>query len=268
LVMGDPTRIHQIIMNLCTNAGHAMQENGGILEVDLSKVEHNNAITSCYSDLESGSYLLLTISDTGNGMSPDVLEKIFAPFFTTKEKGQGTGMGLAVVHGIVKSYGGAIYAHSERGKGSSFNVFLPPIENKLESDKVTEEVPPKGTEYILYIDDEPTLLEIGKKMLESLGYQVVTRTSSMESLEFFRAQPDRFDLVITDMTMPQITGDKLAEELIAIRKDIPVILCTGFSYRITEEKINAIGIKGLLMKPVVRTDLAQMVRKVLDEARG
>jgi PAS domain S-box-containing protein len=268
LVMGDPTQIHQIIMNLCTNAGQAMQETGGTLTVDLIDIELDRVAAAHYPDLEPRPYINLTVSDTGHGMPPDVLDQIFDPFFTTKEQGQGTGMGLAVVHGILKSYGGAIYAQSELNKGSIFDVFLPPIESNLKPDKGTQEVLPKGTEHILYVDDEPALVDIGKKMLESLGYQVVTRTSSIEALGFFRAQPDRFDLVITDMTMPQITGDKLSEKLIAIRKDIPIILCTGFSYRITEEEINTIGIKGLLMKPIIRTDLAQMVRQVLDEAIG
>jgi PAS domain S-box-containing protein len=268
LILGDPTQVHQIIMNLCTNSGHAMQESGGILEIDLLNVEHDAGNISQYPDLEFGSYVLLTVSDTGHGIPPEVLEQIFNPFFTTKEKGEGTGMGLAVVHGIVKSYGGAIYVHSESGEGSNFEVFLPSIKSKSEPAYDTQAIFPEGTEHILYVDDEPTLLEIGEKMLEGLGYKVFTRTSSIEALEFFRAQPDRFDLVITDLTMPKLTGDKLAGELVAIRKDIPIILCTGFSNRLTEDKIDSIGIKGILMKPVIRTDLAQMVRKVLDETKA
>jgi PAS domain S-box-containing protein len=268
LVMSDPTQVHQIIMNLCTNAAHAMQEHGGILEVDLSNAGHNPELTVRHPDLNPGPYLVLTVGDTGHGMQADVLERIFDPFYTTKKKGEGTGMGLSVVHGIVKSYGGKIYADSKIGKGSIFYVFLPSIESNLEQDRDTKKGLLKGTEHILYVDDEPPLLEIGEKMLGSLGYQVDTRISSLEALNLFRAQPDRFDLVITDMTMPQMTGDKLAEELIAIREDIPIILCTGFSNRIREDKINTIGIKGLLLKPIVRNDLAQMVRKVLDEAKS
>ena len=265
LVMSDPTQIHQILMNLCTNAGHAMQEKGGVLEVELTNVELDPVFTSRYPDLEPGPYLNLTVSDTGHGMPPDVLDRIFDPFFTTKERGEGTGMGLAVVHGIVKSYGGTIYAYSEPGKGSSFKVFLPVDESSLEPDKRIEEVIPGGTERILFIDDELALVDMGKQTLESLGYQVVTRTSSVEALNLFRAQPDRFDLVITDMTMPQMTGDKLAGELIAIREDIPVILCTGFSFGMTEEKAKEMGIKGFLMKPFVVRDIANNVRKVLNE---
>jgi PAS domain S-box-containing protein len=265
LVMGDPTQIHQILMNLCTNAGHAMQEKGGILEVNLTNVELDAAFASRHPDLKPGPYLNLSVSDTGHGMSPDVLKQIFDPFFTTKERGEGTGMGLAVVHGIVNSYGGTIYAYSEPGKGSSFKVFLPVISSSLKSEKRMERDVPRGAERVLFIDDEQALVDMGKQALESLGYQVVTRTSSLEALNLFRAQPDRFDLVITDMTMPQMTGDKLAEALITLRRDIPIILCTGFSYGMTEEKAKGMGIKAFIMKPFVVRDLANKVRKVLDE---
>lgn len=265
LVMGDPTQIHQIIMNLCANAGHSMQEKGGILDVDLSNVELDSNSASGYPDLKPGSYLNLTVSDTGHGMPPDVLNRIFDPFYTTKERGKGTGMGLSVVLGIVKSYGGTIYAYSEPGKGSSFKVLFPTIEGSLEPDTKIEEVIPKGTERILFVDDERDLVEIAKQMLESLGYQVTIRTSSVEALSLFRAKPKRFDLVITDMTMPQMTGDKLAEELMAIRKNLPIILCTGFSYQITKKEATEAGIKGFLMKPLALRDLANNVRKVLDK---
>lgn len=268
MVMGDPTQIHQIIMNLCTNAGHAMQEHGGVLKVDLSNSKHNSEPTTHYPDLNPGHYLVLTVSDTGYGMPLEVLARIYDPFFTTKKKGEGTGMGLSVVHGIVESYGGKIYVDSEIGKGSNFTVFLPSIESIRGQESSIKEGLPNGTEHILVVDDEPAVLEIGEKILGGLGYKVDTQSSSLEALNLFRAQPDRFDLVITDLTMPQMTGDKLAEEITAIRKDISVILCTGFSYSITEEKIKTLGIKGLLMKPVIMNDLAQMVRKVLDEAKG
>ncbi|MDJ0819672.1 MAG: response regulator [Desulfobacterales bacterium] len=268
LVMGDPTQIHQLIMNLCVNAGHAMREKGGILEVALNDLQLNEDFKPQFSELKPGSYLNLIVGDTGNGMSPEVLERIFDPFFTTKERGEGTGMGLAVVHGIVRSSGGAIHVYSEMGKGTTFNIYLPAIESALESDTDLEEVNPRGKERILFIDDEPNLVEIGEQMLKSLGYQVETRMSSLEALKLFRAHSDHFDLVISDMTMPQMTGDKLAREVTAIRKDIPVILCTGFSYKITEDKTWNKSIKGLLMKPIVRSELAQMVRKVLDGANN
>ena len=266
LVMGDSTQLHQLLMNLCVNAGHAMREKGGMLEVALIDVHLDEDFKSQFPELKPGHYLNLTVGDTGEGMSSEVLERIFDPFFTTKERGEGTGMGLAVVHGIVRSCGGAIYAYSEPGKGTNFNIYLPVIEGAVESDSAAEKSNPRGTERILFIDDEPDLVEIGEQMLKSLGYRVDTRMSSLEALKLFREHSDGFDLVITDMTMPQMTGDKLAGEITAIRKDIPVILCTGFSHQIAENKTLNASIKGLLMKPVVRSELARMVRNVLDAA--
>jgi PAS domain S-box-containing protein len=267
LVMGDPTQIHQILMNLCTNASHAMQAKGGLLEIDLQDTILGQDITAQYPDLKPGSYLKLTVSDTGHGIPRNVLEQIFNPFFTTKEKGEGTGMGLAVVHGIVKKYGGNIGVYSEPGKGSKFDVFIPAIESDVTPDKNTEEAVSGGTEQILIVDDEPALVEIGEQFLRGLGYRVVSRTSSMEVLSLLKVQSDKFDLVITDMTMPQMTGVKLAEELAASRIDIPIILCTGFSHGMTAEKARQIGIKGIIMKPIIRSELAKIVRQVLDESK-
>jgi PAS domain S-box-containing protein len=267
LVMGDPTQIHQILMNLCTNAGHAMQAKGGILGVCLQEMLLESDIAYQYPDLKPGSYLKLTVSDTGHGMPRGVMDQIFNPFFTTKEKGEGTGMGLAVVHGIVKNYSGAIRVTSAPGKGSSFDVFIPTIESDSTAGENIEGAICGGTENILVVDDEPALVEIGAHLLEGLGYQVVSRTSSVEALNLFRSQSEKFDLVITDMTMPHMTGEKLAEELAGIRKDIPIILCTGFSHGITDEKAAKIGIKGILMKPIIRSELAEIVRNVLDESK-
>ena len=266
LVMADPTQIHQVIMNLCVNAGHAMRKKGGLLEVELKNVQLEEDFKSQFPDMKPGSYLQLSVGDNGEGMSANVLEQIFDPFFTTKERGEGTGMGLAVVHGIVKSCGGAIYAYSELGEGTNFIIFLPTIERAVDLGSDHEEKNPRGNERILFIDDEPNLAEIGEQMLKSLGYHVVSRTSSLEALKLFQEQSDQFDLVITDMTMPQMTGDKLAREITAIRKDIPVILCTGFSHRIIDDKSRDTGIKGFLMKPIIRSEMAQMVRNVLNEA--
>jgi PAS domain S-box-containing protein len=264
LVIGDPTQIHQVLMNLCTNAGHAMSENGGILEIGLMDVQLNDAFTKRNPDLQPGAYVGLTVSDTGCGMPPAVLERIFEPFFTTKEKGQGTGMGLSVVHGIVTSHGGTILADSEPGKGTTFKVLLPAYEKQSEPDLADEAPLRCGSERILFIDDEPELVKLGRRILESLGYQATTRTSSLEALELFKSRPDQFDLVITDMTMPHLTGDELAVKLMAVRPDIPIILCTGFSNKINQEKAASLGIRELLMKPVVRRDIATMIRKVLD----
>jgi PAS domain S-box-containing protein len=265
IVEADPTQIHQVLMNLCANAGFAMREEGGVLEVGLINLELDDIVTSLYPNMDPGSYLRLTVSDTGHGMTPEVLERIFDPYFTTKEKGEGTGLGLSVVHGIVKAHGGTITAYSEPGKGSTFHVYFPRVEREATTEPEATESIPTGHESILFIDDEASLVEIGKQMLEHLGYEVVTRTSSLEALELFRAKPDEFDLVITDMTMPNMTGDKLAKELMQIRPDIPIILCTGFSGRITEEKAKGIGIRAFVMKPLVMQDLAKTVRKAMDE---
>jgi CheY-like chemotaxis protein len=197
-------------------------------------------------------------------MPPDVLERIFDPFFTTKETGEGTGMGLSVVHGIVGSYGGVITAYSEPGQGSTFRVYLPIIETRKEAHIGPEESIPTGSERILFVDDESVLVNIGKQIFESLGYEVATRTSSIEALELFKNQPDRFDLVITDMTMPNMTGEDLAQELMRIKPNIPIILCTGFSAKIDDQKASAVGIRALVMKPIVKREIATTVRKVLD----
>jgi CheY-like chemotaxis protein len=193
------------------------------------------------------------------------MDRIFDPFYTTKEKGEGTGMGLSVVHGIVKSYGGTINVYSEPGKGSTFKVFFPTIERRLDRKARVEKPIPKGTERILFVDDELSLVNLGKQILESLGYEVTTRTSSIEAMGLFKDRPDAFDLVITDMTMPNMPGDELSKNLMAIRPDIPVILCTGFSASITEEKAKNIGVRGLVSKPILKRDLAETIRKVLDE---
>jgi len=266
LVMGDPTQIHQVIMNLCTNAGYAMQARGGRLEVSLLELELDEESAANYPNLKSGPYLKLTVGDTGPGIPAHDLDRIFEPFFTTKEKGEGTGMGLAVVHGIVTGHGGDIFVHSEPEQGATFTVFFPAVEKRIEPANRIDPPIPTGTERILFVDDEAALANAGKHMLESLGYEVVVRTGSDEALELFNARPDRFDLVITDMTMPGLTGDELARVMMQIRSDIPVILCTGFSARISEEKSLALGIRAYITKPVLKRQIGETVRKVLDAA--
>lgn len=258
-------------MNLCTNASHAMDEEGGVLEVRLRNAEfgvrslelRENDIHSA-SRPDTGSYVRLSVSDTGCGMDKGVMERIFDPYFTTKERDRGTGLGLAVVHGIVTKWGGTIIVESESGKGSTFHVYLPAV--KSAGTEETEEIKPlpTGNERILFVDDEQALAHMGKQMMQRLGYDVVSKTSSVEALELFRVQPDRFDLVITDMTMPNMTGDKLAKKFMEIRPDIKIILCTGYSERISEEKARAMGIREFAMKPVVMRDLCNTVRRVLD----
>ena len=265
IVNADPTQMQQVIMNLCTNAGHAMQKEGGVLLVGLGNVELDDIAAAQYIDIDPGTYLRLTVSDTGSGMTPEVNEHIFDPYFTTKEKGVGTGMGLSMVHGIVKNHNGEITVYSEPGKGSTFHVYLPIIRETEEQPEVLEkETPSTGHESILLVDDEPALAELEKQMLERFGYEVAVRMSGIDALEMFRSQPDRFDLVITDMTMPKMMGDRLAKKLVEIRPDIPIIICTGYSERMSEEKAKRIGVKALIMKPFVIKDLVKTVRKVID----
>ena len=265
LIMADSTRIHQVVMNLCTNAFHAMEENGGTLEVNLSETGLSpDDLTDL--DIAPGQYLCLKVQDTGHGMGQDVLARIFDPYFTTKGEGKGTGLGLAVTHGIVKSISGDIHVESEPGKGTVFYVYLPLIKETFVSEKTRMSgMLPTGAENILLVDDEKMIVSMEKQMIESLGYNVTAETSSIEALEVFSAQPDKFDLVITDMTMPDMTGDKLAGELMKIRPGIPVIICTGFSKKITKEKANVLGIKGFIMKPVLMKNLAVMIRKAIDD---
>jgi len=263
-VLADPVQIHQIVMNLCTNAAHAMREDGGILEVNLKQVRIDSDSIPEHPDITPGQYLRLTVSDTGLGMALETVERMFEPYFTTKQKGEGTGMGLSLVHGIVKSCDGTIKVYSEPGNGTTFNVYLPAIEGRARAQEESQEPFPTGTERILFVDDEPTLADLGRKRLMRLGYEVTTRTSSTEALELFKAKPQAFDLAITDMTMPHMAGDELVREMKKVRPDIPVILCTGFSTQISEEKAKGIGIRAFAMKPIVTQELAEMVRQVLD----
>ncbi len=264
-VMSDPTNIHQVIMNLCTNAGHAMQENGGLLEVSLQDVDIDAEFIKYHLGLKPGKYVRLTVSDTGHGMSQDITERIFDPFFSTKKKGEGTGMGLSVVHGIVKGQGGVLTVDSTPGQGSVFDAYFPAIESEWVSDNEETDLMVTGTERILFVDDEVFQADIAKQMLSRLGYRLTTCTSSAEALELFVQTPGDFDLIISDMTMPQMTGDALARELIAVRPDIPIIVCTGYSDRIDSEKAEKIGIRELVMKPVVMKEISQTIRRVLDE---
>jgi PAS domain S-box-containing protein len=264
VVLADPTQIHQVLMNLCTNAAHAMRVKGGVLSVSLSAVQADAQISQ-HSTPTERSYVCLAVSDTGHGMDAAVMERIFDPYFTTKKIGEGTGMGLAVVQGIVKSWGGVITVSSEPDKGTTFYVFLPRIEEELQPTVETLVTPATGTERILFVDDEKILVDLGKEILGSLGYCVSITTSSLEALETFRAQPGDFDLVITDMTMPDLNGSELARELMAIRSDIPIILCTGFSEMIDENKAKEAGIREFVMKPYVVSDIANVIRKVLEQ---
>ncbi|MCF8105306.1 MAG: PAS domain S-box protein [Desulfohalobiaceae bacterium] len=264
LVSGDPSQLHQVLMNLCTNAAQAMAETGGVLEIGLSVTDLDAGFTKRDADMEPGEYLRLTVSDTGPGMSPEVRQRIFEPFFTTKDKHKGTGLGLSTAYGIVKEHGGMISVYSEPGRGSTFRVYLPALEAEEGPRSKPEASLQAGTERILLVDDEPSIVRIGRRMLEGLGYRVEARTGSLEALEVFAADPEAFDLVITDMDMPQMTGEDLTLRLLAIRPDLPVIICTGFSERITRENLKEKGIRAVLMKPFQREGIAGKVREVLD----
>ncbi|MDY6854976.1 MAG: ATP-binding protein [Thermodesulfobacteriota bacterium] len=267
-ILANPTQIHQVLVNLCTNASHAMREKGGVLEISLEDVDVNLDISPQYNNLMPGQYQRLIIRDTGCGMNNAIMEKIFIPYFTTKKPSEGTGMGLAMVHGIIKGHDGEISVNSTPGKGTTFQILLPTIEDKITTEQEYFIAPPRGeSERILFVDDEKGLVDIGLQMLKGLGYKVVGRTSSIEALELFRVQADRFDLVITDQTMPNMTGGDMAIEMIRIRPDIPIILCTGFSEVISEAKAKAIGIRKFIMKPLVKAEMAGIIKEVLDNRK-
>ena len=263
-IQADPTQIHQIIMNLAINAYHAMEDSGGKLKVTLEEVELVES-DLLNLEMESGAFACLTISDTGKGMDKELTRKIFDPFFTTKELGKGTGMGLSIVHGIVADMKGGIQVHSEPEKGTQFFVYLPIVSNmKKQQIPNAKAAMQGGTEHILLLDDEEAIIEMEKEMLERLGYQVTSHTNSVEALEDFCNNTDKFDMVITDMAMPDMSGDKLSAELIKIRPDIPILLCTGFSETISDEKAASLGIKGFLLKPIGMNDFSRKIRQVLD----
>jgi PAS domain S-box-containing protein len=265
IIKADTTQIHQIIMNIATNAYHAMEKTGGELKIDLKEIELSG-YDAVYPDMTPLVYACLTITDTGIGMDKDITGKIFDPFFTTKKEGKGTGMGLSVVHGIVKNMKGIIRFKSEPSKGTEFCIYLPIVKKSSKETNMSIEKPiQKGDEHVLLVDDEEDIVTMEKQMLEHFGYQVTAHTSSVEALETFRAHPDKFDLVITDMAMPTMPGDVLAAKLVKTAPDIPILLCTGYSEIMSEKKAVSIGIKGFLMKPIVMKDLSDKIREVLDK---
>ncbi len=268
VILADPTQIHQIVMNLCTNAYHAMEETGGILSVSLAEMDFDVPDMIPDNEMAQGKYLQLTVGDTGHGMASNILEKIFDPYFTTKGKGKGTGMGLSVVHGIVKDHSGHIFVDSAPGKGTIFQVFFPLLAvGAGEIKAAAVETAPTGSEHILLVDDEPQIIKMLSQMLAYLGYRVTSCTGSLEALEIFRNTPDQFDLLITDLTMPEMTGEKLAQKVKGIKPELPVILCTGFSESMTKEKADAMGINALIFKPVVKNEMAKTIRAVIEKQR-
>ncbi|HSQ85523.1 MAG TPA: PAS domain S-box protein [Desulfobacterales bacterium] len=263
-ILADNTQINQVMVNLCTNAAHAMEQTGGVITIDVENISSDQFSAADYTDLPPGRYVKLNVSDTGTGIDPEIVDRIFDPYFTTKELGKGTGIGLSVVHGIVKSHSGAISVDSTFGKGTTFSILFPLAEEAAVVEPEPADKFPTGNESILIVDDEKSMVDIGRKRLERLGYQVEARINPLEALELFRADPGQFDLVITDMTMPHITGDKFVKEILKIRPDIPTILCTGFSEKIDEKKAREIGIRGYIEKPFDKGKLSRLIREVLD----
>lgn len=266
MVSADPTQMHQILMNLITNAYHALDENAGKIQIALKEATVDEE-AGRYLDMSPGKYARITVSDTGTGITQGLMGKIFDPYFTTKEQGKGTGLGLSVVHGIVKEHEGDIRVYSEPGKGSTFNIYLPLLAN-VRGAHSGETLPfPTGNERLLLVDDEEPIALMEQMLLEKLGYQITTRTSSTDALATFKADPARFDLVISDLGMPEMTGIQLAKSLRSIRPDMPVVLCSGFVTEQDEQSATAAGVKKFLMKPVATGDLAKTVRQVLDERK-
>ena len=260
-IYANTTEIHEIIMNLCTNAYHAMEGKGGILKVDLNENRPGPEL-----ELPPGNYCCLSVGDTGIGIPNEIMGRIFDPYFTTKEPGKGSGLGLSVIHGIVKGYQGGIEIQSKPGKGTLVKVFLPLTVLRYPAlDRINDPASGlSGNERILFVDDEDSIVKLGLRMLSRSGYVVTGKTNSVEAFELFRSNPDGFDLVITDMTMPMMTGTDLAEKIMTVRKDIPILICTGFSEQVDEETAKALGIKGYINKPVLMSELSAKIREILD----
>ena len=263
-VLGDSSQLHQVVMNLCTNAFGAMEEVGGVLEVSLENFEVDSKFTKHPKSRQRRKYIKLSISDTGVGMEPEMLERIFEPFFTSRDVGEGTGMGLATVHGIIATHGGEIFVDSEPGKGTTFDIYLPQTTVQAKKEASKDQTIPEGSERILFVDDEEEIGNLARQILERAGYSVTTKTDSRKALELFRKRSKDFDLVITDQAMPKLYGVKLAEEILKIRSDIPIILISGFADTLTLESVQEIGIRDFVMKPLVGHELAQSIRQVLD----
>lgn len=268
VVFSDPIHIHQIMVNIGTNAAHAMSVDGGILSVAVSTVDIGKDNISSVAEIRDGVYAKITVSDTGDGIPKEYIDRIFDPYFTTKEVGKGSGIGLSVVHGIVKSNNGAIWVESVEGEGTTFTILFPLVDEAPEIEEIKNEIAPQGKERILFVDDEEMIVEIVEHMLSNLGYHVIGKKSSTEALELFQSSPDAFDLVISDMSMPEMSGDRFAEKIMQIRPGTPFILCTGFMDKMADDKSRALGIRAVVMKPIVKAEFARTIRNVMDNVAG
>ena len=264
-ILADPTQINQIMINLCINASHAMEETGGTLNVIVENIILNDHSPAACPELSPGQHIRIRVSDTGPGITPEIIDRIFDPYFTTKKFGKGSGMGLSVVHGIVKNHYGTIAVDSKPGKGTRFSILFPLATEKPIDETQTKEELPTGHETILFVDDEVSIAKMMKRMFQRLGYKIETATTPQDALDRFGLNPNHFDLVITDMTMPQMTGSRLSEKLKDIRPDIPIIICTGHSNFMDEKKAKELGIAAYVMKPISMLEIAQTIRKVLDQ---
>jgi len=269
VVSANPTQIQQVLMNLITNAAHSMTGKVGDLHVNLQNVNFDRKVPTASGHLDPGSYVELAVTDTGHGMDETTQKRIFDPYFTTKDKGVGTGLGLAVVQGIVTKAGGSIDVESQSGKGTTFRIFLPRIETAVPESKSIESPKqlPEGRECILFVDDEWNLVNIGNQLLKKLGYEVIATTDPIEALKTFRAQPDKIDLVLTDQTMPDMTGDILAQHILQLKPGIPIIIASGYSEMMNKEKAKSLGIRKFVLKPLEMRPLAETIRRILDESR-
>jgi CheY-like chemotaxis protein len=267
MILADPTQMHQVLMNLCTNAYHAMRVQGGVLTLRLDAVTVGADFVAQHGNLPAGDYLRITVSDTGHGMDEATRERIFEPFFTTKAIGQGTGMGLAVVYGIIADFGGSISVDSRVGYGTTFQIYLPKFASHPQNEEATEKALLPGTERILLIEDEEVIAHVTTEMLESFGYQVIAQTNSVEAVALFRCAPDQFDLVITDLTMPRLTGIEVAVELLRLRPDLPLLLISGTGEVLTLAMVESLGFRSYLSKPFTPNDLSWAIRQILDEGQ-
>ncbi len=265
-VLADTAQLHQILSNLCQNASLAMCGGRGLIDIKLEPVQVDAGLAARHPELKPGPYVRLTVADSGCGMSRETLERVFEPFFTTRSQGEGSGLGLSVVHGIVKSYGGAITAYSEVGKGSTFSVYLPcHFQDVPPPEAPAPQEVETGSERILLIDDDAAQLRGLSRTLERFGYRVTARSSGRTAATAFKKDPAAFDLIITDQTMPRMSGIELARSLVKVRPDIPVILCTGFSEKVNGENVGRDGVRAFIMKPFTAQEIAGLIRKVLEK---